>query len=70
MIGLIVYIGLGARSKDRKTLSWRSALVNKERGLVMMVQEGGSRRDASSAKQGRGSKVRFAIQKQCSKKFY
>ena len=36
----------------------------------MMVQEGGLRRDASPAKQGRGPKVRFAIQKQRSKKFY
>lgn len=70
MIGLIVYIGLGARFKHGKTLLWRSALVNKERGLVMMVQEGGLRRDASPAKQGRGPKVRSAIQKQRSKKFY
>ena len=30
-------------------LLWKSALVNKERGLVMMVQEGGPRRNASSA---------------------
>ena len=29
-------------------LLWKSALVNKERGLVMMVQEGGPRRIASS----------------------
>ena len=28
----------------------------------MMVKEGGLRRDASSAKQGRGQKVQFALQ--------
>ena len=35
--------------------------MNKERGLVMMVQEGGPRRNASSAEQSKGQKVRSAI---------
>jgi len=35
--------------------------MSKERGLVMMVQEGGSRRDASSAEQSKGQKVRSVI---------
>jgi len=51
-------------------LLWRLALVNKERGLVMMVQEGGPRRNASLAEQSRGQKAQSAIQKQCSKRFY
>ena len=42
-------------------LLWKSALVNKERGLVMMVQEGGPRRNASSAEQSKGQKVRSTI---------
>ena len=33
----------------------------KERGLVMMVQKGGPRRNASSAKQSRGQKMQSAI---------
>ena len=37
--------------------------MNKERGLVMMVQEGGLRRDTSSVERSRGQKVRSAIQK-------
>ena len=36
--------------------------MNRERGLVMMVQKGGSRRNASSAEQSRGQKVQSAIQ--------
>ena len=43
-------------------LSWKSALVNKERGLVMMVQKDGLRRNASSVKQSKGQKVRSALQ--------
>ena len=35
--------------------------MNKERGLVMMVQEGGPRRNASSTKQSKDQKVRSAI---------
>ena len=35
--------------------------MNKERGLVMMVQEGGPRRDAFLAEQNRGQKVQTAI---------
>ena len=35
--------------------------MNKEMGLVMMVLEGGPRRDTSSAEQSRGQKVRSAI---------
>ena len=42
-------------------LLWKLALVNKERGLVMMVQKDGPRRNASLAKQSRGQKERFAI---------
>ena len=40
---------------------WKLALVKKEMGLVMIVQEGGLRRNASSTEQSRGQKVRFAI---------
>ena len=36
--------------------------MNKGRDLAMMVQEGGPRRDASSAEQSRGRKVWFVIQ--------
>ena len=43
-------------------MSWKSAFVNEERGLVMMVQEGGPRRNASLIEQSRGQKVWFAIQ--------
>ena len=35
--------------------------MNKERGLVMMAQEGGSKRNDSSTEQSRDQKVRFAI---------
>ena len=35
--------------------------MNKGRDLGMMVQDGGSRRDASSDKQSRGQKVRLVI---------
>ena len=42
-------------------LSQKSTLVNEERGLVMKVQEGSSRRSASSAKQSRGQKLWSAI---------
>ena len=35
--------------------------MNEERGLVMKVQEGSSKRNASSAKQSRGQKVWFAV---------
>ena len=37
-------------------------LVNEERGLVMRVQEGGSRENASLAEQNKGQKVWSAIQ--------
>ena len=50
-------------------LSWKSALVNEERGLVMRVQEGGPRRNASSAKQSRSSKVWSAIYGNISRDF-
>ena len=43
-------------------MSWKSALVNEERGLVMRVQEGGLRRNASSVEQSKGQKVWSAIQ--------
>ena len=36
--------------------------MNKGRDLDMMVQEGGSKRDASLTKQSKGQKVRSAIQ--------
>ena len=36
--------------------------MNEERGMVMRVQEGGSRRNASSAKQSKGKKVWSTIQ--------
>ena len=36
--------------------------MNKEGGLVMMVREGGPRRDASSVERSRGQKVQSAIQ--------
>ena len=36
--------------------------MNVERGLVMRVQEGGPRRNASSTEQNRGQKVWSAIQ--------
>ena len=49
-----------ARGPVRRRL-WKSTLVNKERDLVMMVQKGGPRRNASSVKQNRGQKERFAI---------
>ena len=35
--------------------------MNEERDLVMMVQENGSRRNASSPKQNKGQNVWFAI---------
>ena len=35
--------------------------MNKQRGLVIMVREGGPRRDASSTERSRGQKVRSAI---------
>ena len=35
--------------------------MNKEKGLVMMVQEGGPRRNASSTEQSKDQKVRSAI---------
>ena len=44
--------------------------MNKERGLVMMVQKGGLRRDVFSAERSRGQKMQFAIQKQRFRKFY
>ena len=37
-------------------------LINKGKDLVMIAREDGLRRDASSTKQGRGQKVRSAIQ--------
>ena len=36
--------------------SWKCTLVNEERGLIMMIQEGGSRTNATSACQSRGQK--------------
>ena len=35
--------------------------MNKEKGLVMMVQEGGPRRNVSSTEQSKDQKVRSAI---------
>lgn len=43
-------------------LLWKSALMNEERGLVMMIQKGGSMRNAFSAEQSRGQKVWSVIQ--------
>ena len=50
-------------------LSRKCTLVNEERGLVMKVQEGSSRRSASSAKQSRGQKVWSAIKSNTPKDF-
>ena len=41
--------------------------MNEERGLVMRVQEGGPRRNASLAEQSRGQKVWSAIQSNVSR---
>ena len=43
-------------------LSWESALVNEEMVLVIRVQEGGPRRNASLPEQSRDPKVWSAIQ--------
>ena len=43
-------------------LSWEFALANEEMLLVIRVQEGGSRRNASSPEQSKGPKVWSAIQ--------
>ena len=43
-------------------LSWEFALANEEMLLVIRVQEGGSRRNASSPEQSKGPKIWSAIQ--------
>ena len=43
-------------------LLWKSTLVNKERGLIMIAQEGDPRRNVSLAEQSRRPKVWSAIQ--------
>ena len=43
--------------------------MNKERGLVIMVQEDGSRRDTFLVEQSKGHKVWSAIQMQRSGRF-